>query len=65
MKPIIKDIQRENPNVKVLFIDADANKGLVHKYSINGVPVFIIFTNGEESFRKTGLITKEELTNQL
>jgi len=65
MKPIIEDIQRENPNVKVLFIDADANKGLVNKYSINGVPVFIIFKNGEESFRKIGLSTKEELTNQL
>jgi len=65
MKPIIKDIQRENPNIKVLFIDADANKGLVKKYSINGVPVFIIFTNGEESFRKIGLSTKEELINQL
>ena len=65
MKPIIEDIQRENPNVKVLFIDADANKGLVNKYSINGVPVFIIFKNGEESFRKIGLSTREELINQL
>ena len=65
MKPIIEDIQRENPNVKVLFIDADANKGLVKKYSITGVPVFIIFINGEESFRKIGLSTKEELINQL
>ena len=65
MKPIIEDIQRENPNVKVLFIDADANKGLVNKYSINGVPVFIIFKKGEESFRKIGLSTKEELINQL
>ena len=65
MKPIIEEIQRENPNVKVLFIDADANKGLVNKYSINGVPVFIIFKNGEESFRKIGLSTKEELINQL
>ena len=65
MKPIIEDIQRENPNIKVLFIDADANKGLVNKYSINGVPVFIIFKKGEESFRKIGLCDKEELTNQL
>ena len=29
MKPLIEEIQRENPNVKVLFIDADANKELV------------------------------------
>jgi len=65
MKPIIEDIQRENPNVKVLFIDADANKELVKKYQIKGVPVFIVFKNGEEYFRKVGFCNKEELTNQL
>ena len=65
MKPIIEDIQRENPNVKVLFIDADANKELVKKYQVKGVPVFIVFKNAEEYFRKIGLCNKEELTNQL
>ena len=65
MKPIIQEIQRENTNVKVLFIDADANKELVKKYQIKGVPVFIVFKNSEESFRKVGLCNKEELTNQL
>ena len=65
MKPIIEDIQRENPNVKVLFIDADVNKELVNKYQVKGVPVFIVFKNGEEYFRKVGICNKEELTNQL
>ena len=65
MKPIIEEIQKENPNVKILFIDADANKELVKKYQIKGVPAFIVFKNGEESFRKIGLCDKEELTNQL
>jgi thioredoxin 1 len=65
MKPIIEEIQKENPNVKILFIDADANKELVKLYQIKGVPVFIVFKNGEEYFRKIGLCNKEELTNQL
>jgi len=65
MNPIIEEIEKENPNVKVLFLDADVNKELVKKYQINGVPVFIIFRNGKESFRKIGLCDKEELTNQL
>ena len=65
MKPIIEEIQRENTAVKVLFIDADENKELVKKYQIKGVPVFIVFKNGEEYFRKIGLCNKEELTNQL
>ena len=65
MKPIIQEIQRENTIVKVLFFDADANKELVKKYQIKGVPVFIVFKNGEEYFRKVGFCNKEELTNQL
>ncbi|MDG1718211.1 MAG: thioredoxin domain-containing protein [Flavobacteriales bacterium] len=65
MKPIIEDIQIEKPNVKVLFIDADVNKELVKKYQVKGVPVFIVFKNGEEYFRKTGICNKQELTNQL
>ena len=65
MKPIIEEIQRENTTIKVLFIDADANKELVKKYQIKGVPAFIVLKNGEEYFRKIGLCNKEELTNQL
>ena len=65
MKPLIEEIQRENPNVKVLFIDADANKELVKRYEIKGVPSFIIFKNANEEFRHIGMISKEELITQI
>jgi len=65
MMPIIEEIQRENPNVKVIFIDADANKELVKRYQIQGVPVFIVFKNGEEVFRNVGVITKNDLLKEI
>ena len=65
MKPIIDEINSENNNVKVLFIDADVNKELVAKYKILSVPVFIVFKNSKETFRKVGVITKEELLENL
>jgi thioredoxin len=65
MKPVIEEIQRENPNVKVLFIDADANKELVKRYKIKGVPVFIVFKNGAEVFRNVGVITKNDLLKEI
>ena len=65
MKPIVIDIQNEYTDVKVLLIDADANKRLVDKYNIDGIPVFIIFKNGNEIFRHIGLTTKEELIKEL
>ena len=65
MNPIIKEIQSENSEVKVLFIDADVNKELIKKYQIQGVPVFIVFKNGSETFRNVGIITKEDLVKNL
>ena len=65
MRPVIEEIQRENSKVKVLFIDADANKELVKRYKIKGVPVFIVFKNGAEVFRNVGVITKNDLLKEI
>jgi thioredoxin 1 len=65
MKPVIKQIQKEKPNVKVLFIDPDVNSKLVERYKIKGIPVFIVFKNTKESFRYVGVIEKDELLKQL
>jgi len=65
MKPVIQEIQQENLNVKVLFIDADINKELIKKHQIKGVPVFIVFKNTKEVSRHVGIIPKEELFQEL
>ncbi len=65
MKSVIQEIQKELTNVKVLFIDADINKELVARHQIEGVPLFIIFKNGEEVFRHVGIISKSKLLEQL
>ncbi len=65
MRPVIEEIKRETPNVKILFIDADANKELVKRYKIKGVPVFIVFKNGVEVFRNVGVITKNDLLKEI
>ena len=65
MAPVIKQLEKENPNIKVLFIDADTNNELVKKYKIKGVPAFIVFNNTQEIFRHVGIIEKGELLRQL
>ena len=65
MKPIIQEIEKENPKIKVVFIDADINKELIKKYEINGVPVFIGFKNSKEVFRHVGIISKEEIVKAI
>jgi thioredoxin len=65
MKPVIEEIKKENKDVKVVFIDADANKELVRKYKVRGVPVFIVFKDGNEESRHVGMIDKKELINKI
>ena len=65
MKPVIEEIKRENKDVKIVFIDADANKELVRKYKVRGVPFFIVFKDGNEEFRHVGMIDKKELINKI
>ena len=65
MNPVIEEIKNENKDIKVVFIDADVNKELIKKYMIRGVPVFIVFKDGDEKFRHVGIIEKNELINKL
>ena len=61
MKVITDEIKKENSNIKVLYIDADANKELMSMWDITGVPTFIVFKNSKNVFRQLGLISKKEL----
>ena len=65
MTPIVEEIMKENPNVSVLFLDADENKKLMESYNIQAVPGFIFFKHSKEVFRHTGIISKNELLTRL
>ena len=65
MKPVIEEIKKENKALKGVFIDVDANKEVVRKYKLRGVPVFIVFKDGNEEFRHVGMIDKKELLNKI
>ncbi|MDG1348628.1 MAG: thioredoxin domain-containing protein [Flavobacteriales bacterium] len=65
MKPVIEEIKHENNDVKVVLVDADTSKELVKKFKVSGVPVFIIFRDGNEKLRHVGMIDKKELMNKI
>lgn len=46
-------------------VDADNNSEIASKYGINAFPTFLIFKNGEEAERISGLHTKEDLLNRV
>ena len=65
MNPIIKEIEIDYTDLRVLFIDADVNKFLFEKYKVQAVPSQILYNNGNEIFRNVGIISKENLVSQL
>lgn len=66
MAPIIDAIEVEYKDKAVVMrIDVDKSKDVGKAYNISGVPVFILFKNGEEKWKHNGIISAEELKKQI
>ena len=58
MKPRILDVaERMGDNVKVVEIDVDKEKELAIRFRISSVPTLIIFKNGKQQWRQSGIIS--------
>lgn len=64
MKPVIDELQ-QNKSIEVIKIDAGVHTDLMKALSLDPIPVFIVYKNGKETWRKQGIVTKEELMAQL
>ena len=56
--PILKDLAKEyGDSIVVYKIDTDKEKELAENYRIQSVPTLIIFKNGKQVWRQTGIIS--------
>jgi thioredoxin-like negative regulator of GroEL len=62
MAPVIADLEKTNTVIK---IDAGLHTNLMKAMNIEAIPVFIIYKNGKEVWRKQGVTTKDELVAHL
>lgn len=66
MHPILDDVKKEvGEKASILKIDVDKNQELAAKYQVRGVPTFMIFKDGEQLFRQSGVLEKDELVKLL
>ena len=62
LAPILKDVKSElGDGVKIVKIDVDKNQELASKYQVRGVPTMILFKNGQQKWRQSGVLQKLQL----
>lgn len=60
--PILKEAKDElGDAVKIVKIDVDRNQVLAEKFQVRGVPTLILFKNGEQLWRQSGVVPKNDL----
>lgn len=63
LAPILKDVKAElGEEVKIVKIDVDRNQELAAKYQVRGVPTMMLFKNGQQLWRQSGVLQKHQLT---
>ena len=61
VKPIVEDLNREHFPGIFQIIDVDIETDMVETFKISAVPTFILFDDGRESNRVTGVQSKQSL----
>lgn len=62
LAPILKQAKAElGDAVKIVKIDVDRNQPLAEKYQVRGVPTMILFKEGQQLWRQSGVVQKDDL----
>ncbi|WP_206483487.1 thioredoxin [Thalassotalea sp. G2M2-11] len=59
--PVVTQIAEQQPELKVVKIDADQAQSLMTQYSIRGIPTLLLMNNGELIDRKVGAASLKQV----
>ncbi|MBP9817354.1 thioredoxin [Candidatus Shapirobacteria bacterium] len=65
LSPLLDEISTENPDLKVVKVDADTEIDLANNYNINSLPTVLVFDNGKLIKTIVGFRQKSEYLNAL
>ena len=64
LAPILKQVKDEmGETVKIVKIDVDKNQPLAAQFHVRGVPTMILFKNGKQLWRQSGVLQKNDLVS--
>lgn len=66
MEPVLKSVENNNKGkFTLLKVDGGRDQDILKEYKVTALPVFIIFKDGKQVWRKDGVATEKEITDQL
>jgi thioredoxin 1 len=64
LAPVIKQVKDTlGDAIKIIKIDVDKNQPLAAKYQVRGVPTMLLFKNGKQVWRQSGVLQQQEIIN--
>lgn len=60
--PVLNQVKESlKDRITIIKIDVDKNQEIAQKYQVRGVPTLILFQEGKQLWRQSGVLTKEEI----
>ncbi len=62
LAPILKQVKESlGDTVSIIKIDIDKNQPLASQYQVRGVPTMMLFRNGRQLWRQSGVLSKDDI----
>lgn len=66
MEPVLKSLQtNQEGKFTLLKVDGGNDQEILQKFKVTALPVFLIFKDGKEVWRRDGIATEKEIADQL
>jgi thioredoxin 1 len=64
LAPVLKDVKDElGDQIKIVKIDVDKNQALANTYQVKGVPTMLLFKEGKQVWRQSGVLQKRDIVS--
>ena len=62
LNPVIKEVKDSfKDRIAIIKIDVDKNEAVAAHYRVKGVPTMMLFQNGKQLWRQSGVLSKEKI----
>ena len=64
--PILKEVKASlGERISIIKVDVDKNQQIASKYQVRGVPTMILYQRGQQLWRQSGVLTKQEIIKNI